>query len=493
MLHTDSIPMTRNNLAFERKLLSQIGLKALRQREINALKLSFPAAAALDKDGHYAISIVASDPAWPFVVRSVKATVYFDPDYPCTQCHVSFPDSSTIPKPVIKVLNEEASKWIENRFNDYQKAGFVELVFRTFIKWFDRHMETFFLRGLREELLLRKQENDDVCNPAAADHTSLRLSSEEKEDDISVSVDDDTPTGNASNTVGQEHRSINDVILSFTNLNLGENVGTIELTSLHSTFQCSRCHGLHVLRLAPMKNVDVICAKCKQIMSAKLLPEIAHQNSFIFGHLQLANASVFDLSLSDSKISINCLNCNAMQPISGITAENVEMRWCYHCFAKIRITVGGIRSSVDRVTYSKTPAIAASSLRRKRSPDRVSLKPGTALPLQGTCKHYRKSYRWFRFPCCNHLYPCDECHAENEDHESKMANRIICGFCSNEQRCVGEKTCIYCKHSVVKTTTGHWEGGKGCREKSAMSTKDRAKYRGLAKAQLKKRTTRSVR
>lgn len=30
----------------------------------------------------------------------------------------------------------------------------------------------------------------------------------------------------------------------------------------------------------------------------------------------------------------------------------------------------------------------------------------------GICKHYKHSYRWFKFPCGN-VFPCDVCH---EDH-----------------------------------------------------------------------------
>lgn len=31
------------------------------------------------------------------------------------------------------------------------------------------------------------------------------------------------------------------------------------------------------------------------------------------------------------------------------------------------------------------------------------LKVGEPLPAFGTCKHYRHSYRWLRFPCCGGL------------------------------------------------------------------------------------------
>uniref|UniRef100_A0A5S6Q8W9 CHY-type domain-containing protein n=1 Tax=Trichuris muris TaxID=70415 RepID=A0A5S6Q8W9_TRIMR len=424
----------------------------------------------------------------PFVVRSVEARVFFDSDYPCTQCRILFPESSAIPSPVIKVLNENVGKWIENRFKDYERAGFVELVFRTFMKWFDRNMEAFFTRGLEEELLLRKRENDVICAFAAAKVASRRLSSEDNQEDRTAPIDASAPTDSVGDSeAAQEHGSVNDVAFAFVNLCLEKNVGTIELTSLHTIFRCNRCSGLQVLQLTPMKDVSISCVKCKQVISTKLVPEIAHENSPIFGRLRLLNASVFDLSLSESKFDLCCLNCSAKQSLSGITAENTETRWCRSCFAKIRLTIGGVRSTSGQSRHPRLDASAISSLSRRRSPNRVTLKPGTALPLQGTCKHFKKSYRWFRFPCCNHLYPCDECHAENEDHESKLANRIVCGFCSNEQRCMGEKECIYCKHSMVKTATGHWEGGKGCREKTVMSTKDTAKYRGMAKTQPKRK------
>ena len=65
--------------------------------------------------------------------------------------------------------------------------------------------------------------------------------------------------------------------------------------------------------------------------------------------------------------------------------------------------------------------------------DTVKLVVGEQLPKRGTCKHYRKSYRWLRFPCCGRAYPCDVCHNDVETHECEFANRMICGFCSKEQ------------------------------------------------------------
>ena len=70
---------------------------------------------------------------------------------------------------------------------------------------------------------------------------------------------------------------------------------------------------------------------------------------------------------------------------------------------------------------------------RKRIPKDPAIQEGKPLPNFGTCKHYKKSYRWLRFPCCGKCYPCDICHDSKEDHEMKYANRMICGFCCKEQ------------------------------------------------------------
>ena len=113
----------------------------------------------------------------------------------------------------------------------------------------------------------------------------------------------------------------------------------------------------------------------------------------------------------------------------------------------------------------------------------LGIRVGSALPKMGACKHYRKSTRWFRFPCCGKAYPCDKCHEEGENKKCPLdarANREICGYCSNEQPISGVKMskCRRCDKIISGAPkTRHWEGGKGCRDTSKMSRKDRAKYR----------------
>ena len=110
------------------------------------------------------------------------------------------------------------------------------------------------------------------------------------------------------------------------------------------------------------------------------------------------------------------------------------------------------------------------------------LKKGSPLPGRGACDHYRRSFRWLRFPCCGLLYACDICHELSDCNEIGVwATRQVCGHCSQEQD-YHNKQCKHCGKSMSSgPSKNHWEGGKGMRNQRMLSRKDRAKYRGRAK------------
>jgi hypothetical protein len=75
-------------------------------------------------------------------------------------------------------------------------------------------------------------------------------------------------------------------------------------------------------------------------------------------------------------------------------------------------------------------AVAAAAKARKRHEAKVlqGVVKGQPLPQSGTCKHYRQSRRWFRFPCCGLAFPCDECHADaarDKPHELLLATHQV--------------------------------------------------------------------
>lgn len=113
----------------------------------------------------------------------------------------------------------------------------------------------------------------------------------------------------------------------------------------------------------------------------------------------------------------------------------------------------------------------------------------TPLPKDGTCSHYNNSRRWFRFPCCARVFPCDQCHQQEflGKHELIWANRMICGSCSAEQ--VFSSSCRKCGFQFNKTSKTHWEGGKGQRDTTKLSKGDKRKYSGMSKTISKKKQT----
>lgn len=115
----------------------------------------------------------------------------------------------------------------------------------------------------------------------------------------------------------------------------------------------------------------------------------------------------------------------------------------------------------------------------RRRQEKLGLHAGEPLPKRGTCQHYRRSYRWFRFSCCDRVHACDRCHDDAEDHPNEWAARMICGWCSREQRYRVE-SCAFCGCSVVgRKSTGYWEGGKGTRNQALMRKNDKRKYKRI--------------
>ena len=65
---------------------------------------------------------------------------------------------------------------------------------------------------------------------------------------------------------------------------------------------------------------------------------------------------------------------------------------------------------------------------------------------KGLANIMRKSYRWYRFPCCGGAYPCPICHAESGNCKQTdiLANQMICGKCSYQMAYSDSKPCRKC-------------------------------------------------
>jgi len=171
---------------------------------------------------------------------------------------------------------------------------------------------------------------------------------------------------------------------------------------------------------------------------------------------------------------VTCSSCLEDFLLNAIPLTSI-IDVCPHCMNRFHFKVDQVSSTVEVYVLKKQID------KPKKQKQSVGLQHGTPLPRYGTCKHYKHSFRWLRFPCCNKAYPCDDCHNETADHVAEFANRMICGYCSREQNFSSSAPCSSCKTDLSgkgKGSKRFWEGGKGCRASDQMSRKDKRKFKG---------------
>ncbi|KFY57654.1 hypothetical protein V497_05409 [Pseudogymnoascus sp. VKM F-4516 (FW-969)] len=245
----------------------------------------------------------------------------------------------------------------------------------------------------------------------------------------------------------------------------------LETTVLNLTIKCERCRDttdITGLRNGVKKTES--CRKCATVLGVTFRHDLIHTNAIRAGFLDLEGCVPVDML--PSTFLPTCSTCSEPFPTPGIVAHaaNTITINCRHCHASMTLKL-----TAPKFLRITSAAMPASGPRRKR--DMLHLHPGEALPLNGRCTHYAKSYRWFRFSCCNKVYACDRCHDEKEEHPNERAERMVCGWCSREQA-FRKEDCRFCGRGLIrKRGGGFWEGGKGTRDKAAMSRKDPRKYK----------------
>ncbi|OQV02610.1 hypothetical protein CLAIMM_07773 isoform 2 [Cladophialophora immunda] len=272
--------------------------------------------------------------------------------------------------------------------------------------------------------------------------------------------------------------------ISFPNLEL-HNIELLTLASLSISVKCLRCKSpLEISNIKPSGDAagsstssvrTETCSKCTTPFTVSYTPNALHANTVRAGTVEVTGCTIADLL--PSVFQPTCASCSTTFPVPpGMVSVrgDTPIQVCRACHAKMTFTI-------PEVKFLRASSAFASGALPARRPKRENLgiSAGTALPDHGTCAHYRHSYRWFRFSCCQRVYPCDRCHDAAEAHVNEHADRMVCGWCSREQRFRSED-CGLCGRSVIrrrKAAGGFWEGGRGTREKGLMSRKEKRKYK----------------
>ncbi|RMD43411.1 hypothetical protein DV735_g1747, partial [Chaetothyriales sp. CBS 134920] len=280
--------------------------------------------------------------------------------------------------------------------------------------------------------------------------------------------------------------SSSSIIFSLPNLEL-YGIELLEIASCSLSVRCLRCKTVIDLKnirartSAIMTTSSDACPKCSVVISARFTAEPLHANSIKAGFLDLVGCTVADML--PSVFLPTCSYCSTTAVLPGVVAVrgDTSLSVCRTCHQKMSF---GIPEAKFLRVSSAAEGLPLRVKDKTQKADKLGIVAGTPLPDYGRCSHYRKSYRWFRFSCCQKVYPCDRCHdaqVQEDDgaakHPNEHANRMICGYCSREQN-YRPDVCGICHASLVgRRGGGFWEGGKGTRDRVRMSRKDPRKYR----------------
>ncbi|OAL21654.1 hypothetical protein AYO22_07831 [Fonsecaea multimorphosa] len=277
--------------------------------------------------------------------------------------------------------------------------------------------------------------------------------------------------------------------ISLPNLEL-HNIELLTLSSLSISVKCLRCKSpLDISKIKSSGGGDAAgastsssvrtetCSKCTTPFTVSFTPNALHANTVRAGTIEVTGCTVADLL--PSVFQPTCASCSTTFPVApGMISVrgDTPIQVCRACHGKMTFTI-------HEVKFLRASSAFGTLIPPRRRPrkENLGISAGTPLPHNGTCAHYRHSYRWFRFSCCNRVHPCDRCHDAAESHVNDHADRMVCGWCSREQRFRADD-CALCGRSVIRRrrtagSGGFWEGGKGTREKGLMSRKEKRKYK----------------
>ncbi|KAK5598535.1 hypothetical protein CRENBAI_008833 [Crenichthys baileyi] len=501
------LPVSRPGGLQEVKLcdMTEDKAKEMRDTEIKQLKKRFPKDQLIiqeSSDGkltYYRVTVEATDPDWPFDLKEVDIMVSFPDDYPLEIFTLDIPLDQDLPPVMAKHVQQASLEWLQAKHATNQLLGKVEMLFRPFCRWLDRSLERLFTEGARQlkkdidlekaglqfipyqELKVFVTEPSDPASGFAADEDTCNMADktqyEESEEEEPTQCDEGQLQEEDGSHLVENIKISNPrrgTEIKLMGLRLGENTATVIAQQITVCLQCNRCKVTADLTLSGRTACSAQCEKCNADINAAFRPCMIHHYSDVLGYLDLQNATASDLVLQDCDLTLGCLSCSQEVPVERVFYGQTKEFNCDNCHSKLSILAESTRFQYIQPRSSNKTDSSAVSYKTIRDP---AVEKGKPLPDKGTCKHYKQSHRWLRFPCCGRAYACDVCHDENQDHPMELATRMICGFCAKEQPYANGKPCVSCGSMMTRgMRTSHWEGGLGCRNKVKMSRNDRQKY-----------------
>ncbi|KAI8586390.1 hypothetical protein BDZ88DRAFT_429385 [Geranomyces variabilis] len=447
-----------------------------------------------------AATVVPSDPDFPYDLPGLELEITILARYPLTPAAISVKNAE-IPAPLKKGIEKAWAK----------KAAAAKVGILAMINWLDRQLEELLIENDEPAETIRFVSHAKTQKPVASRELSLGVmpsptavaeNSVESSDSEGTSwieaSDNDAEYDSASVSAppppaASQHKGLQ-IRLPLIRL---VNIALLQCLSLNIVVRCTRCkNAVDILNLLPDAPQPrwTACPQCNSELGVRYRGIPLHPTAPSIGYLDVEMCSAYDLL--PSNYVATCGSCATPQASpSGFRAVirgyPTDMR-CHTC--NVNMTLGIDDVKFVNLQPTTLPHNAGLKLKKKprKAKDDVALVVGTPLPRNGACSHYKQSYRWFRFPCCGKLFPCDECHAaaagatcapDADSGRPRLATRVVCGFCSRESAYAPSVSTCTCGKAMVRERHpgGFWEGGKGTRDRQRMNRNDPRKFAGLSK------------
>jgi hypothetical protein len=203
-----------------------------------------------------------------------------------------------------------------------------------------------------------------------------------------------------------------------------QNIALVSCTSLSLQMQCIRCKSMHVVQaIQPRISRRMECERCHAtgsiLFRPELMPTLQQVSSVLRDQVGIGYLDVDVCDVADflpSTIVVTCSNCTGTTDASDmeISGSNVLKRLklgeprtitCRFCHTHLLLHLEQVRfirigAAISSQQNSSSNESQSNATRKAKKPTKEpGIVPGKPLPNNGSCAHYKKSYRWLRFPC----------------------------------------------------------------------------------------------
>ncbi|KEG01920.1 zinc finger protein, putative [Plasmodium vinckei vinckei] len=348
----------------------------------------------------------------------------------------------------------------------------------------------------KEKIEKEKLEKEKIEREKLEKERMEKEKLEEENDENEQDIDSDDMDINNNINVKGENILLKNVYL--------KNISLYKAVLLKFQLVCTRCCNTFDVTVTSKDQPQIVC-NCTNCSSNAIIE--VYRNICFLGNscicvLKFNQCSLMDLLAGD--YSINCEGCGRKTLVKNVSSGKEICVNCQNCFIKLEFryeefsfdeaftandaAIKKIDDMINKLFTSKTSKkkiAAPQSNNLKIEKTKSVVKINNIEVKDGACKHYKKSHKLFKFPCCNKIFPCPTCHNLNSNHEYVLARRVICGYCYREFD--DDDVCICQKDKKTKKGGNFWEGGKGCRNAITLSRNDSKKYKLLNRQTVQKK------